>query len=104
MPRTAALFASMYGLAGTELYGDPHRFQLLFVAASDEGIFEPDVLKIRRDKEDASRVAWLRTAEGFTSLRDLHTWLYGTHLCYSVSRQHEFGAQTITDPKLLASY
>ncbi|GLI64517.1 hypothetical protein VaNZ11_007786 [Volvox africanus] len=104
MPRTAAVFTSMYGLAGKELYGDSHRFELLFVAASDEGIFDPDVLKSRREKEDASRVAWLRTAEGLTSLRDLHTWLYGTHLCYSVSRQHEFGAKTITDPKLLASY
>ncbi|GLC46941.1 hypothetical protein PLESTB_001544900 [Pleodorina starrii] len=104
MPRTAALFASMYGLAGRELYGDPRRFELMFVAATDEGIFEHEVLNIRKSKEDASRAAWLHTAEGLTSLRDLHTWLHGTHLCYSVSRQHEFGVQQITDSKLLASY
>ncbi|EFJ48232.1 hypothetical protein VOLCADRAFT_104906, partial [Volvox carteri f. nagariensis] len=44
MPRTAALFNTMYGMAARELFGDPKRFELLFVAASDEGIFEPDVL------------------------------------------------------------
>ncbi len=55
-------------------------------------------------KEDDSRTAWLRVTEGLTSLRDLHSWLYDTHLCYSVSRQDNFGVQQIKDPKLLASY
>ncbi|KXZ42515.1 hypothetical protein GPECTOR_139g671 [Gonium pectorale] len=104
MPRTAALFRAMYRLAGRELFGDADRFDLMYVAASDEGIFEPPVLEIRKSKEAASRDAWLRTAAGLGSLRDLHTWLHQTHLCYAVSRQHEFGVQTIQDPKLLASY
>ncbi|KAG2432291.1 hypothetical protein HYH02_013014 [Chlamydomonas schloesseri] len=104
MPRTASLFHAMYGLAGSELFGDPARFELLYVAASDVGIFDPAVLDIRKSKEAASREAWLRTAAGFNRMADLHQWLHSTHLCYAVSRQDEFGQQTITDPKLLASY
>ncbi|KAG2427338.1 hypothetical protein HXX76_012533 [Chlamydomonas incerta] len=104
MPRTAALFGAMYGLAGSELLGQPDRFELLYVAASDVGVFDPQVLDIRRSKEAASRESWLSTAAGFRRMADLHQWLHSTHLCYAVSRQHEFGQQTIADPKLLASY
>ncbi len=57
-----------------------------------------------QDKEAASRRSWLRTSAGLSSLRQLHAWLHATHLCYAVGRQAEFGVQTITDPKLLASY
>lgn len=144
------------------------RYQFQFVAASDAGLFEPDVLQARKvrgmgqgrrgvdgwsrssccrstvsfaraacrvlgkralsvgwtatscpspgptppppltprtqDKEAASRRSWLRTSAGLSSLRQLHAWLHATHLCYAVGRQTEFGVQTITDPKLLASY
>ncbi|PNH10615.1 hypothetical protein TSOC_002646 [Tetrabaena socialis] len=90
MPRTASLFDAM--------------FELLYVATSDAGVFEPEVLQIRKDKEAAARLSWLRTASGLTSLRQLHAWLHDTHLCYAVRRQHEFGVPTVTDPKLLASY
>jgi hypothetical protein len=38
------------------------------------------------------------------SLADFHAWMYATHLCYSVARQHEFGREKDLDPKLAATY
>ncbi|GFR42937.1 hypothetical protein Agub_g3814, partial [Astrephomene gubernaculifera] len=104
MPRTAALFDHMYGVAAREVYGDPKRFELLYVASSDAGVFEPEVLASRKSKEARSTQSWQLTAPRLTSLAALHTWLHSTHLCYAVARQHEFGAQQIRDPRLLASY
>ena len=30
---------------------------------------------------------WREDTKNFTELPELHAWLHGTHLCYSVSRQ-----------------
>ncbi|KAG2485407.1 hypothetical protein HYH03_015893 [Edaphochlamys debaryana] len=104
MARTAALYQVMYSLAGRDLFGDPRRYELLYVAATDGGLFEPDVLAARKAKEAEARATWLRDASRMRALPDLHDWFHQTHLCYAVQRQHEFGVQTIRDPKLLASY
>lgn len=71
---------------------------------SDEGLFPEDVLAARAEKEAAAVAAWHRNTEGMASLADFHRWLYATHLCYSVSRQHEFGQALDLDPKLAATY
>lgn len=39
------------------------------------------------------------------TLTEIHAWLFDTHLCYSVSRQGEFGKTAVEmDPKLAATY
>lgn len=82
------------------------RFQLSYWPVSDEGIFEPHILQARVDKEAGSARTWKRALQqhNISSLRDLHAWLHATHLCYSVSRQHEFGQPTELSPELAASY
>lgn len=71
---------------------------------SDEGIFEADVTDARAAKEAAAVATWHKNTAGMRSLADLHSWLYATHLCYSVSRQQEFGRVQELDPKLAATY
>lgn len=106
MHRSRALFEDMYALAGAQFFGSPAHFNLLFVSVSDEGLFDADVLDVRRSKEAKAVADWKRTSAAFASLADVHAWLHATHLCYSVSRQHEFGVSNLAgmDPKLLASY
>ena len=87
------------------------RFSFCFAAASDEGLFEADVLQARRDKEASSLAQWRAHIAQATAaappggrFKDLHSWLHQTHLCYAVSRQGEFDKVAISDPRLLASY
>ena len=82
------------------------RFQLTFVASSDEGVFDEYVLQARHEKEAQALANWqaTRAAAGLTSLSAFHAWFYGDHLCYSVGKQHLFGVRTIKDERLLASY
>jgi hypothetical protein len=84
----------------------PRRFQLSYYPVTDEGIFEPHVLAARTAKETTAVAAWRLERErvGIHSLRELHAWLHGTHLCYSVSRQHEFGQPTELSAELASSY
>ena len=63
------------------------RFQLSFHAASDGGIFPPEVLVARQQREAESLADWERTAETFAGLADFHAWLHDQHLCYAVRRQ-----------------
>ncbi|KAI7843322.1 hypothetical protein COHA_003022 [Chlorella ohadii] len=93
-----------YGLAGQQLHGDPRWFRLDYRPVSDAGIFDSDVLEARKVKEAAAVAAWQRNTANIRTLADLHSWLYATHLCYSVSRQHEFGRERGLDPKLAATY
>lgn len=80
-------------------------FLFLCCAVSDEGIFPQEVIDARAAKEAAAIASWHANTAGMTSLADLHAWLYATHLCYSVSRQHEFGRRAgDLDPKLAATY
>ncbi|PRW39255.1 Rossmann-like alpha beta alpha sandwich fold [Chlorella sorokiniana] len=104
MPRTQATFDFIYGLAGQQLHGDPRWFKLEYRPVSDAGIFDADVLEARREKEAAAVATWQRNTAHIHTLADLHSWLFATHLCYSVSRQHEFGRERDLDPKLAATY
>eukprot|EP00798_Chlamydomonas_sp_ICE-L_P030408 gene30408-35413_t len=104
MPRSKALFEDMFGLAARDLFNDAQRYSLHFFKASDEGIFEDDILQVRHEKEAQSVENWKTKFSQMDSLPALHAWLHDTHQCYSVSRQHEFAKKTISDPRLLASY
>ena len=63
------------------------RFRLSFHAASDSGIFPPEVLAARRQREAESLADWERTAAAFAGLAGFHAWLHDQHLCYAVRRQ-----------------
>ncbi|KAJ9530018.1 hypothetical protein QJQ45_023304 [Haematococcus lacustris] len=104
MPRTRCLFQDMWSRAAVDILKQPEGFELCFASASDEGLFEDDVLLARCEKEAASLQQWQRTVQGLPRFKDVHAWLYATHQCYSAARQHEFNKATITDPRLLASY
>eukprot|EP00882_Tetradesmus_deserticola_P029766 GHRQ01033368.1.p1 GENE.GHRQ01033368.1~~GHRQ01033368.1.p1 ORF type:complete len:194 (+),score=90.96 GHRQ01033368.1:89-670(+) len=104
MPRSRALFVDIYRLAGSSMFGNPHRFSLTFLSASDEGCFDEAVYAARLTKEAASLAHWQGVAAGLRSLPELQAWLHSDHLCYAVQRQHEFGKRTIKDQKLLESY
>ncbi|KFM25827.1 hypothetical protein F751_1441 [Auxenochlorella protothecoides] len=100
MPRARAIFDTTYGLATRSLLGGP--FALSYHEASDEGLFDPEVLATRVAKEQAAVATWQRDTSAFARLADLHAWLHATHLCYAVYRQHEVAAKD--DPKLAATY
>ena len=74
------------------------------MSASDEGVFDADVYAARLEKEAEAVANWKRAAAELKSLPDVHAWLFSDHLCYAVPKQHLFGARTIKDERLLASY
>jgi hypothetical protein len=82
----------------------PRRFTFWFASSSDEGLWDEGVLAARAAKEAAAVGAWRDASASFKRMSDIHAWLYATHQCYSVNRQHEAHKATITDPRLLASY
>ncbi len=88
----------------THMHTRPNRFTMTFASSSDEGLFDLEVLQARRDKEAASLAQWRSHEFRSKTFAQLHSWLFLTHQCYSVSRQGEFEKQTIQDPRLLASY
>jgi hypothetical protein len=46
MPRSKALFDSIWRLAGQSIYNDPDWFELVYVACSDEGVFDDYVYQV----------------------------------------------------------
>ncbi|CAL8461631.1 g1162 [Coccomyxa elongata] len=108
MPRSRAIFHRCFSLAGETLWGNRAYFDLDYHAVRDDGAFPEDVLAARLHREAQSLENWERDTASFKSLADLHAWLHGTHLCYSVSRQDEFGRPEIANDgmtaKALASY
>ena len=59
----------------------------------------------RAAREAASLAALRDSAARVTTMRDFHAWLYGTHMCYAVARQDEWGAQKpAMQDAALASY
>lgn len=77
------------------------RFSADYIPVSDAGIFSDDALEQRKAKEAKSIQTWKGEVKGLTSLRDLHGWLHRTHVCYSVSRQSEFGSVGAHDNEAL---
>lgn len=106
MPRTSAIFESVYKLAGLQSAGSgtPNHFCLDFHAVSDAGLFDPEVLEARAAKEHAAVHTWRANVAHLPSLSAFHQWLFDTHLCYAVSRQQEFGREKDLDPRLAATY
>ena len=98
MPRTQAIFNSCYSIAAAD------DFMLDYHPVSDDGLFSEEVLSARAVKEAAAVETWKKNVAEVHTLAELHRWLFATHLCYSVSRQHEFGAKENLDPKLAATY
>ncbi|KAK9846555.1 hypothetical protein WJX81_006513 [Elliptochloris bilobata] len=103
MPRSRAIFEKVCGVAERSLGCS---FALDYHAASDEGVFEPEVLAARARREQASTASFLEATRKLHTLADFHAWLFQTHLCYAVARQGEFGVQAAddVDAKALASY
>lgn len=112
MPRTEAIFRTTYQLAEKTFNStnmetasrSTMKFDLSFHPASDEGIFSAEVLEARAIKEQAAIQRWNVDTSSFRTLTDMHRWFYATHLCYSVSRQNEFGVKDDLDPRLAATY
>lgn len=112
MLRTRAIFDTTYNLApprtiatnGSTSTSTKPRFELSYHPVSDIGLFEDQLIGARTAKEVAAVERWHKDSGRFKSLADLHQWLFATHLCYSVSRQHEFGVKDDLDPKLAATY
>ncbi|CAL5218988.1 g743 [Coccomyxa viridis] len=108
MPRSRAIFQDCFAVAGSTLHASGGYFSLDFHAVHDEGIFPPDVLAARQHREQESLERWRNDTRGMCNLAQLHAWLHRTHLCYSVSRQGEFGKRELADDKVtekvLASY
>ena len=94
MPRSRAIFEKVYELVNDSvLRGSGKDIALTFAAVSDDGLFDEDplVLEARKEKERESIATWKKNTDWMTSLHEFHEWFYATHLCYSCSRQNEFG-------------
>eukprot|EP01023_Acetabularia_acetabulum_P033268 TRINITY_DN3113_c0_g1_i7.p3 TRINITY_DN3113_c0_g1~~TRINITY_DN3113_c0_g1_i7.p3 ORF type:complete len:270 (+),score=30.37 TRINITY_DN3113_c0_g1_i7:92-901(+) len=104
MPRTKAIFNKIYSLVALQQNLAQEWYELDFVSVSDEGIFEDEVLKAREEKEAQSCQQFQKDMQNINSLKEFHQWIYSTHLCYSISRQHEYGRIKPQNSKVLASY
>ena len=104
MPRTQAIFNSCYEIAAADLLQNPGAFDLDYHPVNDEGLFTEEVIVARAEKEASAVETWKKNVKKMPTLAELHAWLFATHLCYSVSRQHEFGVKDELDPKLAATY
>lgn len=105
MPRTRAIFNTCYKLAAKDLIKKPFpEFRLWYHPVSDEGLFDPEILLARAEKEQKAVETWHQNTSAFKSISELHRWLFATHLCYAVARQHEFGVKDDLDPRLAATY
>jgi len=88
MPRSRAIFEKVYGLVNASLGVD---VGLRFFAVRDDGILDDSVLAARAGKEASSLETWIRNTRGIETLPGFHSWMYDTHICYSVRRQDMFG-------------
>jgi len=104
MPRTRAIFDSTYEMFARDFLPSSEKFKLSYHPVSDDGLFDPGVVEARIAKEAKAAATWRQNVEEMASVAELHAWLFATHLCYSVSRQHEFGQKTDIDPRLAATY
>jgi hypothetical protein len=104
MPRTMQTFKDCYALASQSNVSLQRDIKVDYFAVSDENLFAQDVLEARKEKEAIALSTWKQNFETISSLPKLHSWLFATHLCYSVSRQHEFGRVKELDPRLAATY
>ena len=97
MQRTKATFDYVFSLANQAI-------ALEYCPVSDDGLFAEEVINARAQKEASAVQVWNLNMTTITTLKQFHSWLFANHLCYSVSRQHEFGREKNLDPRLAATY
>ena len=110
--RTRAAFEWVWGLwspglngaddaEGRRLRGGTPYVRLDFCTTANDGLSR-EVVEARAEREARSEAALRDNATKVTTLADFGEWLYTTHLCYAVTRQHEIGefAEMKTDPAL----
>jgi hypothetical protein len=86
MPRTRAIFETIYALPAQEGTASPCRLE--FAETADVGIAADD-LAARVTKETRDLERWKANCNrlAFTSLQDVHRWLFSEHDCYAAGRQ-----------------
>jgi uncharacterized SAM-binding protein YcdF (DUF218 family) len=84
MARTRAAFEWVWNLSPTG------HIDMIFTSTEDAGISE-SALKARASRENESAKALRANAARVTTLSAFNEWLFNTHKCYAVSRQHEIG-------------
>jgi uncharacterized SAM-binding protein YcdF (DUF218 family) len=94
MARTRAAFEWVWGLSPLEI-------NMKFVSTEDAGITR-EALDARALREAESAAALRDNASRVTTLSAFNEWLYTTHKCYAVLRQHEIGdfSEMLNDPAL----
>lgn len=99
MGRTRAAFEWVFGLYGGADGGA--KIELAFRATPDDGL-SAEVVAARAEREAASEAALRANQARVTTLPAFAEWLYTTHMCYAVGRQHEIGAfeEMKNDPAL----
>ncbi len=80
LPRTQAIFDWIFALLP---YQEP--WQLTFEAVPDVGI-SGDALQARRDREQASLEKFQILQTRFTTMAEVHRWLYTEHSAYAMSQ------------------
>lgn len=95
MSRTRAAFEWVWGLSPLGA------IDIEFVSTEDAGITR-EALDARASREAASVAALRDNASRITTLHAFNEWLFTTHKCYAVSRQHEIGdfSEMLNDPAL----
>jgi hypothetical protein len=78
--------------------------EIAYLAVSDYGILDDDVLKARIEREARSTHQFVENTQKLQSLASFHEWIHLTHLCYAVPRQTELGIADLSPGKALASY
>jgi len=97
MARTRAAFEWVWGLA-------PHgKVDMRFVSTEDAGISET-TLRARAAREAESAAALRMNASRITTFAEFNEWLFTTHKCYAVSRQHEIGIFDEVSSEAMKSY
>lgn len=99
MPRTRAAFEWVFGLydGGSA----KTKIELAFAETPNDGL-AAEVVAARAEREAASEAALRENQARVVSMPAFAEWLYTTHMCYAVGRQHEIGAfeEMKNDPAL----
>jgi hypothetical protein len=98
MPRTRAAFEWVFGLYDG---GGDKKIELAFQETPNDGL-DKEVVAARAEREAASEAALRENQQRVVSMPAFAEWLYTTHMCYAVGRQHEIGAfeEMKNDPAL----
>lgn len=83
-PRTQAIFDLVFSLPMDKTRPiATSRYQLTYEVA--ESGLEPEVHRGRAEREDQSRLTWIKNSAAFVDIVDLHCWLFSQHNAYSAA-------------------